>query len=424
MSAYVLCFGGLLLLAGRLADIVGRRRLFLGALALFVVGSLLCGVATSKGLLIAGRAVQGVGAAGASPAALAIISAQYEGLGESRRRALGWWSAAAPAGGATGLVLGGVLTQAFGWRAAFLVNLAIGPLIAAGVLRSVVPSAAAGRGQRLDVVGPLSLTTAVFALVWGVGRAQSDGFGSAGSSVALTAVPVLLAAFVLAERRSASPMIPLSTFRVPGLMLGAASALALTATTSPMGFLVSQHLQFVAGFSPLRAGIAYLPVLLAVAGGALLGPRLVRRAGDATLLLAFMTIGLGVGWLAVRLGDKHGYAGTVLPAGIAYGAGLGFGSVASTIAGTSSARADNQGLVSGILNSAAPIGTALGLALLVNVSAGHGSSVGATGAFETGLRTAFAIDAVIAASVVVLLVATWRLTRRRHRQPERVKPSV
>ena len=328
-------------------------------------------------------------------------------------RSLG--GAAAPAGGAAGLVLGGVLTQALGWRAVFLVNVAIGPLIAVGVLRSVAPTAPADRARQLDLVGPLSLTVALSGLVWGVGRVQADGLGSVGTWAALAAVPVLLVVFVRTEQRSASPMIPLSTFREPGLVLGAATAVALTATTSPMGFLVSQHLQFVAGFSPLRAGIAYLPVLLAVAVGALFGPRLVRRAPEATLPCAFVAIGLGVGWLALWLDASHGYAGTVLPAGIAYGSGLGFGSVASTIAGTSSARADNQGLVSGIVNSAAPIGTALGLALLVNVSAGQGSSAGATDAFDSGLRTAFATDAAIAAAVVIGLLVRRRTARRRPR---------
>jgi MFS family permease len=418
VSAYVLCFGGFLLLSGRAADLFGRRKVFLFGIGLFTCGSVVCGTALNSAVVILGRVLQGVGAAAASPAALAIVSTLFPQQGPSRRRALGIWSAAAPAGGAAGLILGGILTQAFGWRAVFLVNIPIGLALFWLTPLLVLGGPSSARSGPLDVGGAITITAGIAAVVWGFSEAQTSGFLIPKTLAAVLGGLVLLLAFVQIERGASSALIPPRAFRLRGLPLGTMSALALTATTSPMGFLISQYLQLAAGFSPSRAGLAYLPVLVSVAVGALSGPRLIQLLGPGlTLSAAFLCIAMGVAIVALRIGAGEAYLSGILPGGFAYGAGLGAGSVASTVVGTSGATQTTQGLVSGILNAAAPIGTALGLAVLVNVvllwSPAANSNVGAKAALSAGLHVAFLVDSIGAASLAAAIAASTRFRRQR-----------
>src|SRR5215207_1193333 len=287
VSAYVLAFGGLLLVAGRLADVAGRRRVFLAGIAVFTLGSLACGLAAGPGALVAARALQGGGAALATPAALALVTTTFPD-GPERTRALGIWTAAAPVGGAAGLLLGGVLTQGLGWPAVFLVNVPVG--VAALVLaprmlpRDERASAAAGGIARLDLPGAALGTVTVVALAYALTRAERGGPGDPVTLGMLAAAGVAAAGFARWERRAADPLLPPGTFRVRGLAVGVGVSLVLTAATSPTLFFVTLHLQSVLGWSPTATGLGCLPVVLAVIAGATAAPRLIAARGTGAVM--------------------------------------------------------------------------------------------------------------------------------------------
>jgi MFS family permease len=444
VSAYVLAFGGLLLLGGRLADVLGHRRLFAAGLALFTLASLGCGLAGAPGALIAARALQGAGAALATPAALALVTTGFDG--RERTRALGIWTAAAPVGGATGLLAGGALTQALGWPAIFLVNVPVG-LVALALVPLVLPARTAGlaggpegarqrrpaalragavdggrhsRGQRrpaalrvgagdvpvaaaararaartlaarVDAVGAALGTVAVTALVLAFTRAD------AGGPLALGAAALAVAAgagFVRWERRAAHPLLPPGTLRRHRtLAVAVAVSLVLTAATSPPFFLVTLHLQQSLGWSPTASGLGTLPVVLAVIAGAALAPHAIAARGAGTVMAAGLAL-IAAG-TAILTGGA--FATAILPGELLYGLGLGAGSVAATTAGTAALPQARQGLASGLLNTAAQVGTALGLALLVGI------------ATAADVTTAFAADAVLVAAAAVCVGSSrWR----------------
>jgi EmrB/QacA subfamily drug resistance transporter len=391
ITAYTLVFAGFLVLAGRLADLHGRRRVFLAGLALFSVASLACGLSGSPAALIAARAVQGLGAAAVAPAALATLTATIPD-GPARRRALGWWTAAAAGGGAAGWVLGGVLTEQFGWEWVFLVNVPVGA-VALALAPAVVPETRAeGASRRLDLRGALAITAALALLVLGLTRAETAG---AGSPLVLGAVAgglALAALFVRIEARAPDPLLPAALLRAEGLAGANLVAATLAATTSGALLLVMLGLQGPGGRSPAETGALFAPFNVAVIGGSLLGGRMAHTLGARRAMAAGLgAVGAGAAWLAVVAGgDAPALA--VLPAFAAMGAGLGVASVASTAAGTAAAGRAREGVASGLLNTAAQVGTALGVAAVLGLAAAAGepAALGAT----AGLALAAAALAV------------------------------
>ncbi len=374
VTAYTLVFGGLLILAGRAGDLVGRRRLFSAGLVLFGLASLGCGLAPSSGALIALRAVQGLGAAVVAPTALALLTATFPD-GRERRRAVAVWTAAAAGGGASGWVLGGLLTEAASWRWVFLVNAPIG-LAAALLTVRVVAESRGPRGRGLDVPGAVTLTLGIALLVV---AAERRAWPAGAAALAL------LAAFVAIERRAAAPILPLSALRVPPFATATGAALAVTAATTPPMFLAVLHLQRDLGLGAVETGLACAPVNLAVIAGSALAPRAIAAAGTrAAIAGGLLAIAAGAGLLAAG-----GRLAVMLPAFAVMGAGLGCGSVASTAAGTSALGPEHRGLAGGVLNAAAQIGTVLGLGVLIAV-AEAGARWGYLGAVAIALAAATA----------------------------------
>jgi MFS family permease len=356
VTAYALTFGGLLVATGRAGDLVGHRRLLQAGLVTFGGASLACALAPSGAALVAGRGVQGAGAAMEAPAALALAASLPD-----RRRAVAWLTAAAAAGGASGWVLGGVLVEAFGWPAVFAVNV---PLCAAGaVLAPRVLAERRGAARRLDVAGSAAVTAGLALLVLGLSERPA----------ALPAAGAAFAAFAWIERRASDPILPGWTLRRPGFARANGVALALTATTTPAMFLAILYQQEVLGRSALEAGLWCAPFNLAVIGGSLLG-----RPGAMAGGLA----GVGAGALALA---------TLRPAAlpvafVLMGAGLGCASVASTASGTAALPDGQQGIASGVLNASAQIGSAVGVAVIVGLGYRVGFGVAALVALTVALK--------------------------------------
>jgi EmrB/QacA subfamily drug resistance transporter len=405
ITAYVLFFGGFLLLAGRLSDLYGRRRMFVLGLALFTASSLGCGLAGSPLALVVSRAFQGLGAAIVAPAALSIISNVFP-EGRERNLAVGVWTAVAAGGGAAGLVLGGFITDSLGWAWIFFVNVPIGVV---GVALSFV-LLGAHRGERasrqLDVWGAVTVTAGLFLLVYGLTRAEEAGFGSPLTLGAVALALVLLTTFLLVERSAADPLVPLRVFRSPDLSGSALVAFANTATTAPVGVIAVLYLQDILAYSPTQAGLLGLPFSLSVVAGSFLGTRLTGGLG-ARRTMALGLVGVSVATLLIAGITAEGGLPYVLANAALSGLALGCSAVASTTRGTSAVEEEERGLASGILNSSAQMGTALGLAVLITVAAARtealaGGEEATAAALVEGFRTAFYVATGLAVSGVLV----------------------
>jgi EmrB/QacA subfamily drug resistance transporter len=403
VTAYALVFAGFLLLAGRLADLLGPRRLFMAGLALFTLASLGCGLAREPLMLIAGRALQGLGAAITAPAALAIITTSFR-EGRERNRAVGTWTAVAAAGGATGVVTGGAITASLGWEWVFFINLPVG-LAALALAPVVLPAdraAAATRG--VDILGAATVTAGLALLVFAFSRAQHGGLGSAEALAPLALSASLVTAFLLIERRVLDPLVPLRIFRSRDLLAATLAAAALTATTSAGGVVGTLYLQGVLGYSPGVAGLAALPLSLSVVAGSIAGPRAIRLA-EPRATMAVGLLGVCVGALVATRISASGGLGYILAGGVFEGFGLGLASVAATASGTATVAEDERGLASGVLTTAAQIGTAVGVSALVWLATARADAL-ARGdpppeAVVAGYRWAFLAAAGIAALAAV-----------------------
>lgn len=411
VTAYVLFFGGFLLLAGRLTDLFGRRRMFVVGLALFAASSLLCGLAWSPLMLVVFRAAQGLGAAIVAPAALSIIATTFP-EGRERNFAMGVWTAVAAGGGAAGLVLGGLITDVLGWEWIFFVNV---PLGAAGVVLSFVLLEAdrAETTRRLDLPGAITVTVGLLLLVYGLARAEEAGFGSPLTLGTMVLALTLLAAFLFVERSVADPLIPLRVFRSGDLSGSALVAFTNTAVTGPVGILAVLFLQEVLTYSPTLAGLLGLPFSLSVVAGSLLGSRLTGRLGARhTMALGLLGI-CGATLLITGISAGGGLFYVISNAALS-GLALGCSAVASTTRGTSAVKEEERGLASGLLNSSAQIGTALGLAILFAVAVARTDTIAAGGeptaeALVAGYRWAFLVGAGVAALGAAVAL---RLVRR------------
>jgi EmrB/QacA subfamily drug resistance transporter len=398
-SIYALCFGGFLLLAGRAADLYGRRRLFIGGLALFTVASLACGLAGTPALLLGARALQGLGAAVAVPAALSLLTTTFTG-GPERARALGVWTAAAAGGGVTGFFLGGVLTGTLGWHWVFLVKVPVGALVLtlAPILLAERREQTAAR--RLDVAGALTGTAGLILLVYGFTRAERAGFAAAGTLGTLALAAALLAGFWLVEGRAADPIVPHRVLRSRELVGANLAAFTLTCVTSPAGVIGSLYLQQALGYPATATGLALLPFSLAAIAGSFAGGWLIARLrARATMTLGLLAVTAAM-LLLSRIPARDGLP--LLVAGVVIaGAGLTCAAVASTASGTAAAARDVQGMASGLLNTAAQIGTALGIAALVTVAAARTAALAGAGGptpaqLVQGFRLAFLTAALLA----------------------------
>jgi EmrB/QacA subfamily drug resistance transporter len=398
VNAYTLTFAGFLMLGGRCADLLGRRRVFIAGSALFALSSLGCALASSRGVLISVRALQGIGGAIVSPATLSIITSSLP-EGRERNRGVGMWGAVGGLGASSGALLGGVLTQAFGWPAIFAINVPVGALVIALALRVIPTDRRNDAPRHFDVTGAVLITAALVSVTYGIVRTDVLGWGSPGALVPIGVGLALLGAFAYVEGRvSPAPLIPLSIFRRAQLRTANVVVVLLYFALFSMFFFVTLYLQEVLGNDALQAGLSFLPTTLAVFTGSWFAPRLVARFGVRPVVTAGML--LATAGLLVLTGVRPGgsYAAVVLPGGFLSGLGMGLALVSSTIAATHGVPGPQSGLASGLLNTSRLFGGALGLAVLSTVAAGvSGPSrgVGRALALSDGFSVAFTVGAAI-----------------------------
>jgi EmrB/QacA subfamily drug resistance transporter len=408
VNAYTLTFSGLLMLGGRAADLLGRRRVFLSGVGLFAFASLLCAVADTRGLLVGGRALQGVGGAVMSPATLAIIATSFT-EGAERNRALGIWGAMAGLGGSSGALLGGVLTEGLGWPAIFSINVPLG--IAVVLLgRRVIPEGRNVHATRhFDVAGATLVTGGLFAITYGIVRTDALGWGSAGVLLPLAAGAVLIALFGLVEGRFArSPLVPLSVFRMRQLRGANLAVFLMYSALFALWFFLTLYMQRVLGFTAIEAGLAFLPLTLSVVAGSSVAPRLIARFGVRTTVTLGLLLATAGMLLLTSVRPDGTYAAQVLPGGVLSALALGIALVGSTIAAVQGVPQSQSGLASGLLNTSRLMGGALGLAILGTIAASHTKSVAASSAaaaLTDGYGLAFTVGAgFTAAGALVALV--------------------
>ena len=367
IDAYVLVFGGLLLLGGRAGDLFGRRRMFVVGIALFAGASLLGGLATNEAWLIAARALQGAGAAVASPTALALVATTFD-EGAERNRAMAVYAGMSAAGGALGLLLGGILVDVASWRWVLFVNVPIGAVVLA-LAPVALPSGrpAAGVRRRLDVAGALTVSGGMASLVYGLVRASDRGWSSTGTIAAFAVAAVLLAAFVAAERMSAAPLVPLGFLADRNRGTGYGVMLLLGGSMLSLIYFLTQYLQDVLRYRPVVAGVAYLPIPISVAVTSLVVSRHVKRLGTRPFLTAGPALVTGGLLWASLLGPSSGY-GDVLGPLVLAGVGMGLSFVPLTLNAVASVRRQESGLASALLNTSQQVGGSLGLAALVTVA--------------------------------------------------------
>ena len=411
VSAYTLTFGGFLLLGGRTADLLGRRRVFLAGLALFSAASLACGLAQSDTFLIAARAVQGVGAAVISPGALSILMTTFR-EGSERNKALGIWGAIAGIGGAAGVLLGGVLTDTLGWEWIFLVNVPVGVAVILLTPRFVAESHAENATRSFDVAGAVSVTAGLALLVYALVNTDSAGWAS-GETIGLMAVSAaLIVAFVVIEMRATAPLLPLGIFRLRSLTGANIVGLLLGAAIFSMFFFLSLYMQQVLGYSALRSGFAYLLVAVTIIIAAAVSQALVTRYGSKIILAIGMAL-LTVGLLWFTMIEVNGsYVTNLVPGFLLTGVGLGFAFVPVSIAALQGVQAHEAGIASGLINTSQQIGGALGIAILATIATTHtdsvmkeagGDSSQLARALTEGFQYAFAVGAGMA---LIGLIAT------------------
>src|SRR3954468_717051 len=378
VNAYTLAFAGFLLLGGRAADLLGRRRVFVFGLALFSLASLAGGLSSSQGMLVAARAAQGLGGAVVAPATLAVLTTAFA-EGHERNRALSAWGAMGAAGGAAGALLGGLLTQGLGWEWIFFVNVPIGLGIALGA-RRFVDEGRPSQAQRryFDVAGAITVTAGLVVLTYGIVRTDVNGWGSAKTLATLGAGLALLAVFLVIEGRlSRRPLVPLRIFS--SRMLAGANIVVflLGASVFAMWYFVSLYMQQVLGYTPIEAGLAFLPMTAMIIIGSATAGKLTRRAGAGPVLPVGM--GLQAAGMALFSGisANGSYLGDILIPSILVSTGIGLSFVPVTIAAMSGARASEAGLASGLVNTSRQVGGSLGLAILATVASAHTKTLSA-----------------------------------------------
>ena len=427
MNAYTLTFGGLLLLGGRAGDILGRRRVFLAGIGLFTLSSLVGGLSTSAGMLLAARAVQGAGGALAAPAVLALIVSGFP-EGRERTRALGIYMGVITGGSSLGLVLGGVITEWLSWRWVLFINVPIG--IAVLAIAPLFVAETPRQAGRFDLAGAVTSTAGVASLVYGFVRAAADGWGDHLTLAAFGAAAVLLAGFLVIESRVRQPITPLRLFADASRSGSFAARLLLIAGMFGVFFFLTQFLQKVMGFSPLRAGVAFLPLTAALFGLSRTAPRLMPRLGAKPLMIIGMLPAIvSLAWLS-RVSPATGYWSGVFGPMMLLGIGMGLVFVPLTTASLAGVAPADSGAASSMVNVMQQVGGALGLAVLVAVfgtasrNAQQHPLPGLTAAAQVqhvlahGMAAAFGLAAIFNVASLLVIVA---LIRARKLAPQRAE---
>lgn len=367
MNIYVVLFGGLMLLGGRLTDVFARRNVLAVGLVLFTAGSLLCTVADGSGLLLSGRALQGIGAAALSPAALSILVTTYPEP-DQRAKALGIWGTVMGVGASLGTLLGGAITDV-DWRLAFLINVPIGAVLLFACLVYIPRSAPTGPRPAADVAGGVTGTLGLLSLVFGIVQAGTKGWGDTTALTALAAAVVLLAVFVRVESTAKAPLLPLSLLRRKSVATGTVAQLVSAGLMLPSFFMLPQYMQMVLHYSPLEVGLAYIPTSLAMLGVSGAVPVLIAKYGPRVPYAIGTVLLAGVLVLMSNAPSDAGYWSLLLPVTALLGVGLVLCLMTTPVVGTRDATEEDAGTTSAVLNAAGEIGGALGLAVTATVVA-------------------------------------------------------
>jgi EmrB/QacA subfamily drug resistance transporter len=426
VNAYTLTFGGFLLLGGRAADLIGRRRVFIFGLVGFAAASLVGGLSTSQNMLIGARAVQGLGGAIVAPTTLAIITTTFD-EGWERSRALAVWGAMGAVGGSTGVLLGGVITELLGWQWILFINVPVGLIGAFGAMRLIPESTRTDVGERhYDVSGALSVTAGLVLLTYAIVRTDVNGWGSAQTLLVGGAGLALLALFIWIEGRARRPLMPLRIFASRTLTAANLVIFTLGASAFAMWYFVSLYLQQVLGFTPIEAGLSFLPMTGAIIVASTVAGRLATRLGPGRVLAVGMgTIGLGM-LLFTGISADGSYLGDVLVPGVITTTGIGLAFVPTTIAAMAGVDRSDAGLASGLVNTSRQVGGSLGLAILATLATQHtqdvvhGGAVTAS-AVTAGFRRAFLVGGLFA--FVGALIAAVLLVGLRARHPTPAAPA-
>jgi EmrB/QacA subfamily drug resistance transporter len=410
VTAYSILFGGVLLLGGRMADLMGRRRLFMAGLALFTASSLLDGLAWSEGSLIAFRALQGLGAALVSPAALSILMTTFA-EGRERNRALGIWGAVSGSGGAAGVLLGGALTSALSWSWVFFINVPVGVVVLALTPRLLSESRADLTHRHFDLPGAASITGGLMLLVYAMTRAAQHGWGSTETVVLLAVSGALVVGFVAIELRSAAPLLPMRMFRLRTLTGSNIAGLLTGAAIFSQFFLLTLYMQQVLHYSAIQTGVAYIALTLTIVVFANVAQAVALRIGlRVPLVGGLLLVAVGL-VLYARLPVEGQYFWDLFPAFLVTGLGMAFAFIPMTIGALAGVRHADAGVASGLINTSQQIGGAIGTAAVTTIAASattnwltaHPGAAAADGAALThGFATAFYVLAAVAAAGAVI----------------------
>lgn len=425
-SAYVIVFGGLLLLGGRLSDILGQRRIFVIGFAILTAASVLAGLAPNGTMLIAARALQGIGAALIAPSAMSIVMSLFT-IPAERNKAMGFWGAAAPAGGTAGVFLGGIITAYVDWSWVFLVNIPIGIAVLA-LTGMLLPHGKRHKG-RVDYLGAFSITGALILLVYAIVTANDAGWSSLKTVSLLLTSTGLLGAFIVIQKRSREPLIPLRIFKTSNLLASNVVMALLGAAWIPMWFFLNLYLQQIQGYGPFESGLALLPMTAAIMAlmiGA--SSKLIRSIG-----LKHSLVG-GLGLLAVAMllfvatpSSKGSFITHVLPASLVAAGGMSLAYIPALMSAVSHARKEESGLASGIVNTSYQIGSALGLAIMVAIAStqtllDENNGIGSIDAVNNGFHFAFITAAIVAAIAAIVAFLVIKNPNTSGRKEEVVVP--
>lgn len=397
-NAYVVALGGLLLLGGKLSDVLGARRVFSAGWVVLLAGSLIAGLAGNVETELVGRAVQGAGSALIAPSALTLLFMLFGANPKELPKALALYGAAAPAGGTAGVFLGGVITEYLSWPWVFCINIPIA-LVVIALVPAVMPAGAAGAGRRVDLLGAVAVTAGLAAAVYGVVRAPEVGWDTGQTWGVLAAAAALLAGFVSLQAKRREPLVRLGIFRSPNLAAANIAQLLLGAAWIPMWFFLNLYLQQVLGYTAFPSGAALLPMTaLIMVGMIALAPRVLAAVGPkAATVTGLVLLTAGLAWLAL-IDPDGSYAVDVLPASLVAALGMALAFIPTLGTAISAARPEEGGLASGIVNTSYQIGSALGLAVMSAIAAANGADqLGDKSALTDGFSAAFIGAAVVAA---------------------------
>jgi EmrB/QacA subfamily drug resistance transporter len=418
LSGYLVTYGGFLLLGGRAADLVGRRRLLVAGTTLFAASSLAGGLATNAATLVGARVAQGIGAALMAPAGLSILTTTFT-EGRDRTRALGMWGAISGVAAAAGVFLGGVLSEGPGWRWVLFVNIPVCVLIVAATFR-LVPGQRRARTGTFDLPGAVLITAAMLLLVYALVKAPDQGWGTRHTIGELATAGALFVAFVVVERRSRNPLFPFAIFRIKGLAAADATQLIAFAGFLSAFFFLTLYMQNVLGYTPIQSGSAYLPVTAGIVLAAGISTQLIPRIGTRPIIVAGALIAAAGMYLLSRIPVDGTYLRDLLPGLAVMSIGLGAVFVTVTAAANAGVPADQAGLAAGLLNSSLQLGSALGLAVFSAIATAHTDHLLAGGTAASAALTSGYGRAILAGAIAVLAAAViaLRATNTRGQAPQ------